>query len=95
MTLFGTVTNLSAGGMFLRTLPIIREGTSVDVRLSLGDSVVTGRGEVRWRAQSGRAGAAGSHAASGVGIELLDVTGGGDALERFLTETSRTSRPLP
>jgi hypothetical protein len=95
VTLFGTVTNLSTNGLFLRTLPIVREGTCVDVRLSLAEGVVTGKGAVRWRAQSGLPGTPVPHPASGIGIEILSVTAGGEFLERFLAETAHGSQPLP
>jgi hypothetical protein len=93
MTLFGTVTNMSSGGLFLRTLPIVHEGSGVDVRLSLENGVVTGRGAVRWRTQPSGGGTSGPFVAPGLGIELVSVTSGEELLEKFITRRSLV--PLP
>jgi len=93
MTLFGTVTNLSARGLFLRTLPIVHEGSDVDVRLSLENGVVVGKGAVRWRVQPSGMGTAGTYMAPGLGIEIVRVTDGEDLLERFIARKSLI--PIP
>ena len=94
VTLFGTVTNLSARGIFLRTLPIVNEGSNVDVRLSIESGVVIGKGAVRWRTPpTGGGGAPGSLGAPGMGIEIVNVTTGEELLERFIARKSLV--PIP
>jgi hypothetical protein len=95
MTLFGTVTNLSARGLFLRTLPIVHEGSSVDVRLSLESGVVTATGAIRWRVQAGGCDQGGTYQAPGMGIELIDVTAGEELLESFIARKSLIPIPEP
>jgi hypothetical protein len=93
MTLFGTVTNLSIGGFFLRTLPIVTEGSDVEVRLSLGDGIVTGRGAIRWRAQPSGLTTDGPLTAPGMGIELVQVSSGGELLESYVGRKSLIPEP--
>lgn len=91
MTLFGTVTNLSETGLFLRTLPIVGEGRDVEVRLSLGGGVVVGKGAIRWRAEPSQRGDAGGP--PGMGIELTDVTAGQELLAGYLGRRSLVPEP--
>ena len=93
MTLFGTVTNLSAGGFFLRTLPIVTEGSDVEVRLSLENGIVTGRGAIRWRAQPSGLKSDGPNAAPGMGIELVQVSSGSELLETYVSRKSLIPEP--
>jgi len=93
MTLFGTVTNLSAGGFFLRTLPIVAEGSDVEVRLSLDNGIVSGRGAIRWRAQPSGLKSDGPTAAPGMGIELVHVSSGGELLETYIGRKSLIPEP--
>ena len=93
MTLFGTVTNLSARGFFLRTIPIVAEGSDVDVRLSLENGIVVGRGAIRWRAQPSEVGPEGRGASPGMGIELTQVSAGEDLLETFVGRKSLIPEP--
>ena len=93
MTLFGTVTNLSSGGLFLRTLPIVREGRDVEVRLSLGNGVVVGRGAVRWCAQPSARAPGAPSGPPGMGIELTEVTAGQELLEGFIGRKSLVPEP--
>ena len=93
MTLFGTVTNLSVGGLFLRTVPVVAEGSDVEIRLSLGQGIVTGRGAVRWRAQPTGVGPEGRNTPPGMGIQLVQISEGRDLLETFVSRTSLVPEP--
>jgi len=92
MTLFGTVTNLSAGGFFLRTIPIVTEGNDVEVRLSLENGIVTGRGAIRWRAQPSDAEGP-RRGAPGMGIELVQISAGEELLENYIGRKSLVPEP--
>jgi hypothetical protein len=93
MTLFGTVTNLSAGGFFLRTIPIVTEGSDVEVRLSLENGIVTGRGAIRWCTQPAGIRADGPSAAPGMGIEFLQLSAGEELLESYIGRKSLVPEP--
>jgi hypothetical protein len=93
MTLFGTVTNLSAGGFFLRTIPIVAEGSDVEVRLSLENGVVVGLGSVRWRAQPSGVSERGPLSAPGMGIELVRVSAGQELLDSLIGRKSLVPEP--
>jgi hypothetical protein len=93
MTLFGTVTNLSAGGFFLRTLPIVAEGSDVEVRLSVENGIVSGRGAIRWRSHQSDRDPQCPMAAPGMGIELVQVSAGAELLESFLGRRSLVPEP--
>jgi hypothetical protein len=93
MTLFGTVTNLSIGGFFLRTLPIVTEGSDVEVRLSLGSGIVTGRGAIRWLAQPSGLRSDGPTEAPGMGIEFVQVSSGREILETYVSRKSLIPEP--
>jgi hypothetical protein len=83
MTLLGTATNLSHSGMFLRTLPLVKEGTVVDIKLTIEQGVVVAKGEVRWASQpDGRTVA--ESVAPGLGISFIEVSGGQDLLSRYV-----------
>ena len=92
MTLFGTVTNLSTGGLFLRTVPVVAEGSDVEVRLSLEHGVVTGRGAVRWRAQPDGHDSENRNA-PGMGIELVQVLRGQELLDAYIGRKSLVPEP--
>jgi molecular chaperone DnaK len=86
-------TNISRGGVFIRTRDPKPLGTQVDLelRLSQGDLVVRARGVVRWIAEEDRA--ARPPAAPGMGIEFLAL----DEASRQVVErivTHRESRGL-
>jgi molecular chaperone DnaK len=86
-------TNISRGGVFIRTRDPKPVGTQVDLelRLSQGDLVVRARGVVRWIAEEDRA--ARPPAAPGMGIEFLAL----DEASRQVVErivTHRESRGL-
>jgi len=83
MTLLGTATNLSHGGMFLRTLPIIKEGSVVEIKLTLENGVVVARGEVRWASRPAGESIA-QAVAPGLGICFIEVNGGQELLSRFV-----------
>ena len=93
VTLFGTVTNLSAGGFFLRTVPVVAEGSDVEVRLSLEQGVVIGRGAVRWRAQPDGRDAERRNTPPGMGIELVQVSGGRELLDSYISRKSLVPEP--
>lgn len=83
MTLLGTATNLSHSGMFLRTLPLIKEGSLVDLKLTIEQGVVVVRGQVRWTSRPEDEATA-QPAAPGLGISFIEVAGGQDLLSRFV-----------
>jgi hypothetical protein len=87
MTLLGTATNLSHSGMFLRTLPLVSEGSVVEVKLTIDQGVVTAKGEVRWASKPERT-TPGETDAPGLGITFLEVIGGQDLLSRFVERSA-------
>jgi hypothetical protein len=93
ITLFGTVTNLSAGGFFLRTIPIVTEGNDVEIRLSLENGIVTGRGAIRWRAQPSGIKTDGPSLPPGMGIEFVQVSSGEELLESYIGRKSLVPEP--
>jgi hypothetical protein len=93
MTLFGTVTNLSVGGFFLRTIPVVTEGNDVEIRLSLENGIVVGRGAIRWRAQPSGLQTDGPSSAPGMGIEFVQVSSGGELLEAYIGRKSLVPEP--
>lgn len=93
MTLFGTVTNLSQGGVFLRTLPIINIGSDVELKLSIDHGVVIAKGEVRWRSKPVSSGANPDQEPPGLGIMLTSFDGGRDLLERHIERVSLIPEP--
>jgi uncharacterized protein (TIGR02266 family) len=83
MTLLGTVTNISDGGLFLRTPVPVAEGSRVDLTLNLGEGVVEARGRVMW--------IAGEHQEarySGLGIRFECIAAGGGVLYGFLQDST-------
>lgn len=94
MTLFGTVTNLSNGGVFLRTLPILDVGSGVEVKLSLDSGVVMAHGVVRWLHKPvASGGTSPSPSPPGLGIEFEDLKGGREILDRFVQRVSLIPEP--
>ena len=81
VTLFGTITNMSSGGLFLRTPVLLNNDRDITLSFSLTKGVVTASGSVQWaRAAvptSGR---------SGLGIRFTTLKGGQTLLRRFITE---------
>jgi hypothetical protein len=87
MTLLGTATNLSHGGMFLRTLPLIQEGTVVDIKLTIEQGVVVARGKVRWASRPEEEQSE-PPTAPGLGISFVEVNGGQELLTRFVQRSA-------
>jgi len=87
MTLMGTATNLSHGGMFLRTLPLIKEGSVVDIKLTIEQGVVVARGEVRWASRPEEEPSE-PPLAPGLGISFIEVNGGQELLSRFVRRSA-------
>jgi len=92
VTLFGTVTNISAGGFFVRTVPAVDVGRGVEIHLSLEDGIVTGQGAVRWRARTDDP-RSGPTRTPGMGIELVGVSSGAELLEAYLDRKSVVPEP--
>ena len=94
MTLFGTVTNLSNSGIFLRTLPLLEIGAGVEVKLSLDSGVVVAHGVVRWLNKPVTSGGAGGGATPpGLGIEFNDLKDGEEILDRYVKRVSLIPEP--
>lgn len=91
MTLLGTATNLSHSGMFLRTLPIIKEGSEVDLKLTIEQGVVVARGRVRWTSRPEDE-ADSQLTAPGLGISFIEVAGGQELLSRFVQRAALGDR---
>ena len=87
MTLLGTATNLSHGGMFLRTLPVIKEGSVVDIKLTIEQGVVVAKGKVRWATRPEEEPVEQPNA-PGLGISFIEVNGGQDLLSRFVQRSA-------
>ena len=90
MTLLGTATNLSHSGMFLRTLPLVQEGTRVEIKLTMESGVIVARGEVRWASKPSRK-TPGEIDAPGMGISFIEVIGGQDLLYRFVEHSAMSA----
>jgi len=88
MTLFGTVTNLSHNGFFIRTLPLIDVGAVIDIKLNLAKGIVTARGTVKWQNKSDAASPFAQRHPPGMGISLDELLGGHEILHRFFKRTS-------
>jgi len=84
---FGPIENISGGGMFLRTAIDANVGSEGRFRLLLAPgSDVVGSARVAWRRQD-------QEIPSGVGLVFERIDEGKDALEQFLGERLRLSRP--
>jgi len=92
VTLYGTVTNLSSSGLFLRTLPVVDVGSWVDLKLSLDNGVVIACGEVKWINKPASAGGPGGPP-PGLGIRFTELRTGGDILQRFVQRVSLIPEP--
>lgn len=94
MTLFGTVTNLSNGGIFLRTLPLLEIGAGVEVKLSLDSGVVVAHGVVRWLNKPVTSGGTGGNSTPpGLGIEFDALKDGEEILHRYVKRVSLIPEP--
>jgi hypothetical protein len=87
MTLLGTATNLSHSGMFLRTLPLVQEGSLVDIKLTIEHGVVVAKGMVRWASRPEEKEPE-QAMAPGLGISFVEVNGGQDLLSRFVQRSA-------
>jgi len=84
VTLYGTTVNVSRGGVFLRTLPRIPQGSEVEIRIMLAKGPVIARGRIAWTSDPTSSG--GTGAVPGLGICFTEVIGGDELLACFLDE---------
>ncbi len=87
-TLFGTAINLSNGGMFLRTLPMVETGSAVELKLDIDEGVVHARGRIAWANEPPPGETPSSQGSPGLGIVFTEVLAGQDLLRRFLRARS-------
>jgi uncharacterized protein (TIGR02266 family) len=80
VTLLGTATNLSCGGLFMRTPLLLTTGSAVDIKLNLERGVVRALGRVVWT----QAFAGGEQASPGMGISFEEVRCGTDLLHDYV-----------
>ena len=85
VTLMGTVTNLCAGGLFLRTPITVGEGAKVSLQINMGSGVVNASGYVAWTVSPNN-----SSPYSGVGICFNRITKGKKLLSTFIDERVST-----
>ncbi len=95
LTLFGTVTNISQEGLFLRTLPIVGVGCHVEVRLSLDSDVIIASGQVKWQNKPVSSSSKAPSDPPGIGIKLTSLVEGQENLERFIRHVSIIPEPEP
>ena len=88
VTLFGTVTNLSETGFFLRTLPLVGTENNIEIKMSLEKGVVSAIGSVRWMAQAQQPEFKRTFSPQGIGIEFTSLLSGQDLLGRFISRSS-------
>ena len=86
VTLLGTVTNVSLGGLFIRTWVSIAEGSEVDLNLTIGDEDISIKGRVVWVTQQ-----EGESQKLGLGIEFDDSADASTIISRL--RGSRPPRP--
>lgn len=87
ITLLGTVTNMSFGGLFLRTPVILPEGHSVHLKIDLGQGMVEVQGYVVWTISSKD-----DKRYSGLGIRIDKIIDGRPLLEHYV-EHKPLARP--
>jgi Tfp pilus assembly protein PilZ len=92
MTLFGTMTNLSRSGMFLRTLPAVDAGDEVSLKFTLEHGVVTALGRVVWINHPAPSNVE-MLGAPGLGIEFRQVQEGRELLQAFIERSSLIPDP--
>ena len=95
LTLFGTVTNISQEGLFLRTLPIVGVGCHVEVRLNLDSDVIIASGQVKWQNKPVSSSSKASSDSPGIGIKLTELVTGQENLDRFIRRVSIIPEPEP
>ncbi len=95
LTLFGTVTNISREGLFLRTLPIVGVGCDVEVRISLDSDVVIASGQVKWQNKPVSSSSKAPSDPPGIGIKLTELVKGQESLDRFIRRVSLIPEPEP
>ena len=81
VTLFGTVLNVSATGLFLNTPVSIEVGRQVALSLDLGNGIVSALGSVVWANAQPR-----GRGAPGLGIEFAEITAGEALLRDFIEQ---------
>lgn len=81
ITLLGTVTNVSTGGVFIRTPVSLDTGMDVNITLTLDEGHVMARGRVAWVNGQFK-----GLAAPGLGITFDEVFGGRDLLQLYVKE---------
>jgi len=94
LTLFGTVTNISSTGIFLRTLPVVEKDAVIDIRLNMDSGDVVAQGRIRWaNKELPGPGEATATAPLGLGIEFITIKDGHEVLNRYFARKSIT--PVP
>lgn len=81
VTLFGTITNISASGLFLRTPVLLNNVNDISLSFSLAKGMVIASGSVQWARAS-----IPSPGNSGLGIRFTMLKGGETLLRRFIDE---------
>ena len=84
VTLYLQSLNISAGGLFLRTATPLPAGTRAVVTLRVDDVDVVAEAEIVWIAGTGAT-------VQGMGLKLLEVRQGGDALVNLLSRAAAGS----
>ena len=89
ITLFGSVTNLSPKGLFLRTPVTLPAGCDVNLNIVLKDGIVAALGRVVWEK------APSAHSSQiGLGISFDKITNGRSLLDQFITHQNKRPTTL-
>lgn len=86
VTLLGTVTNISCGGLFLRTCISMRSGLSVNLTVKMDNYVIAARGHVAWISAD-----ATQNGYSGFGICFDEILRGALDLKSLVSQKSELS----
>ena len=78
VTLLGTVTNVSFGGLFIRTWVSIADGSDVELKIDIGNADIEIKGRVVWSATK-----QGESQHQGLGIEFDESTDGMTIVSRL------------
>jgi len=84
VTLYLQSLNISAGGLFLRTATPLPAGTRARVALRIDDTEIVADVEIVWVAPPGAA-------VPGMGLKLLEIRQGGEALAHLLSKVAAGS----
>jgi Tfp pilus assembly protein PilZ len=83
VTLLGTVTNVSLGGLFIKTPVMVAVGSDVSLTFDVGGGRVTARGNVVWTNKCSN-----QTSSAGLGISFSEVVSGEDLLTGYMHQYS-------